>query len=59
MGFFLYVLRSFFPATLLGLLALILFGALVYGLVIYLLVGKDLVYDVKKGLATILGQKGL
>jgi O-antigen/teichoic acid export membrane protein len=48
MGIFLWFLRPFLGNSFLGLLALILLGALVYFVLAYLMVGKSLLQDFKK-----------
>jgi O-antigen/teichoic acid export membrane protein len=48
MGFGLFFLRNFLPLTIFNLILLILIGGLLYGGLVFLMVGKSLIVDVKK-----------
>lgn len=56
MGAGLFILRSILSASFFSVGILVTFGSLVYGVVMYLLVGKSLILDVKKGLGAIVSR---
>ena len=48
MGFSLFFLRNFLPLNIFSLILMIFFGGLLYGVLVFLMVGKSLIVDMKK-----------